>query len=469
MTDRVGTEPSPIGTVLGARYELRTLVGRGGMGVVYEGVDRQLDRPVAVKVMRPELAADGRFVSRFRREARTAARLSHPGIVAVHDFGSDGERCFIVMELVAGRTIGTIVREEGPMDQGRAAAIVGSAALALGHAHDRGVVHRDITPGNVMVTPDDGVKVLDFGIARAARSSPRSGSPPAHATITYAAPELARGETADQRADIYALGGILYELLTGRPPFAEGSSAELIRRVTAEMPVPVRDLRPGTSRALEAVVMRCLAKDPAARFDRADELASALRDAAPHPRGRGRDDPATAATQPVPLAQPPGTSSVTAVLPRRLSGARRGGRLRHVGRLALAAACASIVLGGAWIGLSAVSTAESGGSRRRATEPVPLPTGLTVQTSCDGWFATKADLVWTPGGRSDGYEIWRLQPGDQRYSLLTRIDDWRTTSYRDADVGIDTSYRYVVRAVIGTTRSAPNGDVLAKTPLLCLG
>jgi serine/threonine-protein kinase len=419
--------------------------------------------------MRPELAADGRFLSRFRREARTAARLSHPGIVAVHDFGTDGERCFIVMEFVPGRTIGAIVREEGPMDQARAAAIVADAALALGHAHDRGVVHRDITPGNVMVTPDDRVKVLDFGIARAARTSPRSGSSPAHATITYAAPELARGEATDQRADVYALGGVLYELLAGRPPFVAASSAELIHRVTTETPVSLRELRPDTSPALEAVVVRCLAKDPDTRFDRADELAAALRDAARTSGGREDHDPATAPTQPVPGAHAPSTSPVTAVLPEARPGARRRAPLLRVGRLALVTACASVLLGAAWVGLSAVSTVGGGRSHPQGLEPVPVPAGLTVQTSCDGWFATRADLAWTPGGRSDGYEIWRLQPGDQRYRLLARIDDWRTTSYADTGIGIDTSYRYMVRAVIGTRTSAPTPDVLAKTPLLCLG
>jgi len=355
------------------------------------------------------------------------------------------------------------------MDQARAAGIVADAALALGHAHDRGVVHRDITPGNVMVTPDDRVKVLDFGIARAARTSPRSGSSPAHATITYAAPEQARGEATDQRADVYALGGVLYELLTGRPPFVAASSAELIDLVMTAMPIPVRDVRPDASPALEAVVMRCLAKDPDTRFDRADELAAALRDTARTSGAPGSRDPATAPTQPVPGVPAPSTSPVTAVLPETQPGARRRGPLLRVGRLTLAAACTSVLLGAAWIGLSAVSTAGGGRSRPQGPAPVPVPTGLTVQTSCNGWFATKANLAWTPGGRSDGYEIWRLQPGDQRYRLLTRIDDWRTTSYADTGVGIDTSYRYIVRAVIGTRRSAPTPEVLAKTPLLCLG
>ncbi len=242
MGPRLSTPAPLLGTVLASRYEIRALLGRGGMGEVYEAVDRQLDRTVALKVLRPELAADRRFLVRFRREARTSARLSHPGIVAVHDVGEDEGRAFIVMEYVPGRTLGQIVRDEGAVAPARAARIGAAAADALAHAHDRGVVHRDVSPGNVMVTPDGEVKVLDFGIARAARGSARSGSPSAHGTVAYVAPEQARGEASDQRADVYALGAVLYELLTGRPPFEGATTVEVIRHVGERTPAPVSTL-----------------------------------------------------------------------------------------------------------------------------------------------------------------------------------------------------------------------------------
>jgi serine/threonine-protein kinase len=190
MSERDLTERTLVGEVLASRYEIRALLGRGGMGEVYEAADRLLDRTVAVKVLRPELAADRRFLARFRREARTAARLGHPGIVAVHDIAESDGRVFIVMELVPGSTLGELVRRSGPMDPATAARLVADAADAIAHAHDRGVVHRDVSPGNVMVSPGEHVKILDFGIARAVRGSgaPRSGSD-ALGTLAYVAPE----------------------------------------------------------------------------------------------------------------------------------------------------------------------------------------------------------------------------------------------------------------------------------------
>ena len=178
MTERRVTELTLVGEVLASRYEIRALLGRGGMGEVYEAADLDLDRTVAVKVLRPELAADRRFLARFRREARTAARLGHPGIVAVHDIAESDGRAFIVMELVPGATLGDLVARGGAMDPVVAARLVADAADALAHAHDRGVVHRDVSPGNVMVTDVGSVKILDFGIARAVRGSgaARSGS-----------------------------------------------------------------------------------------------------------------------------------------------------------------------------------------------------------------------------------------------------------------------------------------------------
>jgi serine/threonine-protein kinase len=466
MTERLTIEGSSVGTLLNERYELRGLLGRGGMGEVYEGLDRQLARIVAVKIMRPDLAADGRFLTRFRREARTAARLSHPGIVSVHDFGLDGRRCYIVMEFVPGRTLGAIVREDGPIDPRRAASLISDAALALAHAHEHGVIHRDIAPGNVMATPAGGVKVLDFGIARAARGSPRPGPPSARGTLAYVAPEQARGEAADQRVDVYALGAVLYELLSGRPPFADGEGADLLRRISTEVPSSLRDLRPEVPPALEAVVMTCLAKDPRDRFDRADRLASELRKAASTPADPGRPDASTART--LPLPRTPSAAHLTERLPAVPAASGRRSH-RRWGRLAVVAATVATLLGAASIGLSAVLGAAGPHPPASRPERVPVPTGLTVETSCNGWFATKAVVAWTPGGPSGGYEVWRLGPGQERYSLLARIDDRRTTSYTDQGLGLDAPYRYVVRAVDGTRRSAATPEVLAQTPLWCLG
>ena len=465
MGPRLSTPAPLLGTVLASRYEIRALLGRGGMGEVYEAVDRQLDRTVALKVLRPELAADRRFLVRFRREARTSARLSHPGIVAVHDVGEDEGRAFIVMEYVPGRTLGQIVRDEGAVAPARAARIGAAAADALAHAHDRGVVHRDVSPGNVMVTPDGEVKVLDFGIARAARGSARSGSPSAHGTVAYVAPEQARGEASDQRADVYALGAVLYELLTGRPPFEGATTVDVIRHVGERTPAPVSTLRPDVGAQLDGVIGRCLAKDPSARWVRADELATALRDAATSApeRAHSTTAPSTDPDRTAPLA-----IAATAELPPQRS-VRAPRRRRRIGRIVSFAALATMTIGGLWLLLPALaSMSDPVRPRLHGPRPVPVPSGLSVATSCDGFLATRAELAWTPGGPSKGYEIYRHEPGVAGYTLIARIDDWHATSYVDTSLGVDITYKYRMRAVNGPRVSRPSREAVAPTPLFCL-
>jgi len=465
MSQRVHPPSSLLGSQLASRYEIRALIGRGGMGEVYEAVDHQLDRTVAVKVLRPELAADRRFLARFRREARTAARLSHPGIVGVHDIGG---RAFIVMEFVPGRTLGTIVRDDGGADPSQAARIGAAVADALAHAHDRGVVHRDIAPGNIMVTPSGTVKVLDFGIARAARGSARSGSPSAHGTAAYVAPEQARGEASDQRADVYALGAVLYEFLAGRPPFTADTTVELVQRSALRAPPPLRSLRPDVPAALERVIDRCLAKDPVDRYVQAEELARALRDAAP--ARTARTALAVPASRLDPTATAPIVRASTAVLPPATTARAPAPRRRRTRHLMLWTAAGLLLFGGAWVVVPAISAMSTGTIHPhvRGPKPVPAPTALTASTSCNGLFSTRADLAWTPGGPSKGYEIWRKEPGMRTYVLVTRIRDWHATSFSDTGLGIDQTYRYVVRAMAGARVSAPSGEAQAPTPLLCL-
>ena len=472
MNEQLAPEASLVATLLAGRYELRALLGRGGMGEVYEAVDRQLDRTVAVKVLRPELAADRRFLSRFRREARTSARLSHPDIVAVHDIGEDDGRAFIVMEFVPGRTLGTIVHEDGPLDPAAAARIGAAVADALAHAHARGVVHRDVTPGNVMLTPHGEVKVLDFGIARASRGSARSGSPSAaHGTAAYVAPEQVRGDAADQRADIYSVGAVLYELLTGRPPFAGSSTTDVIHRLGAETPASVRALRPQVTASLDAIVLRCLAKEPTARFDGADQLATALRTVAhdapaPMPGGAYRHEATTLPGGPTTIPIAPRVH--TAVLPIPTHAPARARRRRGPGRLAAVAVLTVMVLGATWVVVPALRLPGVVEPHLHGPPPVPVPTAFTAQTFCSGWFSTRADLSWTPGGPSDGYQIWRRRPGDSVYSLVARIGDWRTTSFTDDSLGVNESYDYVIRAVHGPRLGRATPEVTAPTPLLCL-
>jgi Protein kinase domain len=260
---------------LADRYELGPVLGEGGMARVYRGVDRQLRRPVAVKVLAAPFDRDHSFLERFRREARAAAGLSHPNIVAVFDSGSDDGTHFIVTELVEGETLADRLGRDGPVPPAEAIAVAVDIARALAAAHERGLIHRDIKPGNVMVLPDGRVKVVDFGIARAAGSDTLTGTGVVLGSTAYVSPEQAGGQPVDERADLYALGCVLYEMLTGRVPFrADTPIATMYRHVNEDPPLP-STIAPVQSE-LEAIVMRCLEKDPKRRFASAAELEAAL-------------------------------------------------------------------------------------------------------------------------------------------------------------------------------------------------
>ena len=245
------------------------------MARVHRGLDRQLGRPVAVKVLAPPLDRDKAFVERFRREARAAAGLSHPNIVAVFDNGSDDGTHYIVTELVDGETLAERLRRDGPMPPPEAVGAAVDVCHALAAAHERGVVHRDIKPGNVMLLPDGRVKVVDFGIARAAGSNTLTGTGEVFGSSAYLSPEQASGGSGEQRSDLYALGCVLYEMLTGKVPFrADTPVATMYLHVTEDPPRP-STVRPVPAE-LEDVVMRCLEKDPKRRFGSAGELEQAL-------------------------------------------------------------------------------------------------------------------------------------------------------------------------------------------------
>jgi len=261
--------------VLSGRYRIVRHLARGGMAEVYLAHDQLLDRPVAVKLLFSELALDGSFVERFRREARAAAGLNHHNIVLVYDFGEDGGSYFIVMEYVEGQTLRDIIASEGPLEPTHATEIAADIAAALDAAHRQGVVHRDVKPGNVLVSGV--VKVADFGIARA--GDPRDSLTQTGAvmgTATYLSPEQAQGQDLDARTDIYSLGVVLYEMLTGRPPFAGPSPVAIAYKHASEAPVPPSQHNSDVSPGLDAVVLKTMAKDPTQRHSSADELRSEL-------------------------------------------------------------------------------------------------------------------------------------------------------------------------------------------------
>ncbi len=263
--------------ILGGRYQLGEVLGRGGMAEVRRARDLRLGRDVAIKQLRIDLASDPTFQERFRREAQAAAGLNHPNIVAVYDTGEDpdpvtGVRVpFIVMELVEGRTLRDMLRG-GPEIQPTEALTLSQGVLdALSYSHKAGIVHRDIKPANVMLTTDGDVKVMDFGIARAVADTSATMTQTAAVigTAQYLSPEQARGETVDARSDIYSAGCLLYELLTGRPPFQGDSPVSVAYQHVREAPVPPGQLEPKVTPAMDNIVLKALAKDPADRYQTA--------------------------------------------------------------------------------------------------------------------------------------------------------------------------------------------------------
>ncbi len=264
--------------VLGDRYEIHRLIARGGMAQVYLARDRQLDRPVAVKELVPEFAADPAFVERFRREAQSAARLTHPNIVSVYDWGTQDGTYFIVMEYVDGPSLSQLIRRDGALHPRRAAEIASEVAAALGFAHSQDVVHRDVKPGNVLLTSSGQAKVADFGIARAMSSADgeltQTGS--VMGTATYFSPEQAQGLPVDARADLYSLGVVLYEMVTGRPPFSGDTPLAIAYKHVQDEPPRPSTVSPGVPIALEAVIVKLLSKQPADRYADANALRADL-------------------------------------------------------------------------------------------------------------------------------------------------------------------------------------------------
>jgi len=259
--------------VFNGRYEITRHIARGGMAEVFLALDLTLDRPVALKVLFPELSTDSSFVERFRREAQAAANLTHPNIVSIFDWGEGDGTYFIVMEYIEGRTLGDIIRVDGRIGADRAADIAADTAGALAFAHRSGVVHRDVKPGNVLMSPAGQVKVADFGIARAANTDNELTQAGAvMGTATYFSPEQAQGHRVDGRSDVYSLGIVLYEMLVGKPPFAGDNPMAIAYKHVRETPVAPRTLKPDIPAALEAIVLQAIAKDPADRYAGADEL-----------------------------------------------------------------------------------------------------------------------------------------------------------------------------------------------------
>jgi beta-lactam-binding protein with PASTA domain/predicted Ser/Thr protein kinase len=336
------TDPQPP-RLLGGRYEIGAAIGSGGMAQVFRGTDVRLGRDVAVKVLRSDLARDPTFQSRFRREAQAAASLNAPSIVPVFDTGQDESGVpYIVMEFVDGRTLRDVLLEEGRLLPTRALEVTAEICAALDAAHGAGIVHRDIKPANVMLTRSGEVKVMDFGIARAAAdaSSAMTQTAAVVGTAAYLSPEQARGEHVDARSDLYSTGCLLYELVTGAPPFTGDSPVAVAYQHVREDPDPPSAYDETLPAAVDAVVLKAMAKNPANRYQSAQEMREDLLRA-----GAGEEVLATPVLEPVAVLAPAAT--VGGLRVERTRSAARGVAYGLFGLLlvAIVIAIAAVVRG----------------------------------------------------------------------------------------------------------------------------
>jgi serine/threonine-protein kinase len=415
------------------------------------------------------MAGDRRLVARFRREARAAASLAHPNIVSLHDVGMDDDVPFMVMELITGETLADVIWREAPLQPERTAEIGAVIADALAFAHDQGLLHQDVKPGNIMLTGSGQVKVLDFGIARA--WSPALPTDPAEVlgTAEYVSPEQARGLALDARSDIYSLGVVLYEMLAGRPPFEAASPAEVARLHVQQQPLPARKLAPETPAELDAIAMRCLAKDPKARYQRAAQLGADLRRFSAATKGITAPLPPGRSTDELEGSDEDGFGGYERQDPsHRLPRPRRSRPLRRTASLAL------ILVVGAAIAAVAVPffmrdpASPSTPPRPRPTLAAPI--GLVAKGACDGFLKARVELSWFPAEAkaTDGYAVYRSDGREGPWEKIELLSGRSSTRLVDPQLNTGTTYFYEIRSTAGSRMSDFSLPVGAETPGFCL-
>ncbi len=401
--------------VLGERYEIGGVLGRGGMAEVHHGRDLRLGREVAVKVLRSDLARDPSFQVRFRREAQAAASLNHPAIVAVYDTGEDrttsGATPYIVMEYVEGDTLRDVLRREGVLPPDRAMSLTADICAALDFSHRNGIVHRDVKPGNVMITPQGTVKVMDFGIARAVSDSAATMTSTAAVigTAQYLSPEQARGESVDARSDVYSVGCLLFELVTGAPPFTGDSPVSVAYQHVREDPRLPSSVNPAVPPDLDAIVLKALSKNPANRYQSAAEMRNDLLRAL--------------AGQRVEATPVMGDDEKTTILGATPSGYGSEGpwdddeadRRRKRNRV-IAAVVGALVLIGAVVGVALLVNSGDEEPPPETTAQVTVPTGLV------GAPQAEAEAAVTAAGLTVGEVTQQVTQDDAQVGTVLATD-----------------------------------------------
>jgi serine/threonine-protein kinase len=443
--------PPGVDMVLGGRYELTERIAGGGMAAVWKAHDQILDRMVAVKVLHDHLAADEGFRERFRREAISAAKLTHPHVVSLYDTGTDGDQVYLVMEFVDGSTLKEVIAQRGRLDPGRAASIGEKVGCALDYAHRRGLVHRDVKPANILIGDDGSVKVADFGIAKADENEgdlTKTGT--VLGTAAYVAPEQITGDARiDGRADQYGLGCMLYEALTGRQPFKGESAVATAALRLDTQPLPLRNVCPDLPRGLDAIVMRAMSLAPGDRYPATGDLADALAafaDAdtastaalAAGAAGNGRSDRTISLRRPVPETAGTGAAD-PAPVSQPDTARRRGNRapapspaassptpqtVRWLLPAALVVLLAGTLIGFALLNGNGVSPASDG------SDPGDAAGGIPAEQPAGRPYDVAAITAFDPQG--DGSEN-----DEQLPALLDddRATTWQTETYNSADFG----------------------------------
>jgi serine/threonine-protein kinase len=489
--------------LVGGRYELGELIGYGGMAEVHRGRDIRLGRDVAIKVLRADLARDPSFLNRFRREAQSAAGLNHPSIVSVYDTGEDvgaegTSQPYIVMEYVEGRTLRDILKTEGRLPPRRAMEIVADVSAALDFSHRSGLVHRDVKPANVMITPSGAVKVMDFGIARAVADNSATVTQTANVigTAQYLSPEQARGEAVDARSDVYSTGCLLYELVTGVPPFQGDSPVAVAYQHVRENAAAPSSRVPGLPRALDSIVMKALAKNPQNRYQSAGEMRSDLQRALANQPVSAEavmtDAERTqfiARTPPPPIMVPQGGES---------SGEPERDRRNAVIWVAIVIALLVVVGVGAFF-IYKLSSSNKGTpqvtvpsliglSPAAANEKLGNTPNCDTDNTCKVYLQPSQDSPTTPGPCDDGTKpskdggICKLLQGNTTVSANTTVDEGSTvlyeiykratvlvpyvigSSYGDAETALKNANLHIKQGKDVNTFDQDRGNVVTQDP-----